>query len=429
MNEIAVPRRAGGPYALFLLFCANLLNVADRALLGIVVDPVKADLALSDTQMSIVSGTAFVLFNLLIGIFIARWVDRGNRKWILVLGIALWSGATALTAFAHGFMSLVFTRVLVGVGEATCMPVAYSMIADLFVAPRRPRAIAIFQSSVFIGVVLGSILAGVLAAAHGWRAMFMICGLSGFVLVLLMMATMREPARVADAPAQETVADAGLIQAMLHLLRLPGFVSLSIGVGVATMVGGALPAWAPAFLLRSHDVPLAAVGALIGPTVGVGGVLGTLAAGMLATRLSRRHGSELPSLWVPIVALPLSVPFYVAFTMVGSLAVTMAAATAMNFLLATALGPCMAVAIGLAPARMRAISSTLILLISGVIGGALAPLVVGWVSDRMAPAFGADSLRYGLAVLAPTPVIASLFLWRAYVQARRRIPVSAAVAG
>jgi Arabinose efflux permease len=105
-------------YTLFLLFVSNVFNYADRALLGIVVDPVKADLQLSDTAMSLVSGTAFVLFNLIVGIFIARWVDHGNRKKILLLGITLWSAATALTGLAEGFASLAFTRILVGVGEA-----------------------------------------------------------------------------------------------------------------------------------------------------------------------------------------------------------------------------------------------------------------------------------------------------------------------
>jgi aminocarboxymuconate-semialdehyde decarboxylase len=133
MTEIARSAK-GARYTLFLLFLANLFNVADRALLGIVVDPVKADLALSDTQMSIVSGFAFVVFNLVVGVFIAHWVDHGNRKRILTLGIALWSAATALTGLAQGFTSLTLARILVGVGEATAFPVAYSMIADLFAA-------------------------------------------------------------------------------------------------------------------------------------------------------------------------------------------------------------------------------------------------------------------------------------------------------
>src|SRR5687768_6817434 len=130
--SVAPVRGAG--YGLFLLFMANLLNMGDRALLGIVVDPVKADLLLSDTQMSIVSGMAFVLFNLLVGIFIASWADVGNRKWILILGVSLWSGATALTGLAQGFWSLGLTRILVGVGEATAFPVAISMISDLYAA-------------------------------------------------------------------------------------------------------------------------------------------------------------------------------------------------------------------------------------------------------------------------------------------------------
>src|SRR6187551_1580586 len=221
----AQPPRGWVPgYALFLLFMSNVLNYADRALLGIVVDPVKADLRLTDTQMSIVSGTAFVIFNLVVGIFIARWVDRGNRKFILLLGVAIWSAATALTALAEGFVSLTLTRVFVGVGEATAFPVAISMIADLFAPARRPRSVGIYQSSVFVGVVLGSILAGVLAAAYGWRTMFVVCGFSGFVLVLLILLTMREPARgVHDEGQSSDLADANLSAGLGRLFRIPGF--------------------------------------------------------------------------------------------------------------------------------------------------------------------------------------------------------------
>jgi len=232
----------GASYSLFLLFLANLLHIADRSLPGIVVDPVKADLLLSDTQMSLVSGTAFVVFNLVVGILIAGWVDRGNRKRILVAGVALWSGATALTGLAEGFYSLAATRALVGIGEATAFPVAISMIADLFVPERRARAVGLFQSSVFAGVVIGSIAAGVLAAAYGWRSMFVICGVIGFGLVVLMMLTMREPQRgrhdQADAFAQRPPK---LGAAVLQLLRVPGFLLLTFGTGVGSMLGAVLP--------------------------------------------------------------------------------------------------------------------------------------------------------------------------------------------
>jgi len=410
-------RVRGASYGLFLLFLANFLSMADRALLGIVIDPVKAELRLSDTEMSIVSGTAFVLFNLLVGIFIARWVDCGNRKRILILGVALWSGATALTGLAQGFWTLGLTRILVGVGEATAFPVAISMIADLFAAPRRPRAISIFQASTFVGLVVGSILAGVLAAAHGWRAMFLICGFSGFALVVLMLVSLREPERLRET-TDDAAQDGNLLHAIVHLVRLPGFNALSLGMAFAGMAVAVLPTWAPAFLLRSHGVPLAAVGALIGPAVGLGGISGTVASGLLASHLVRKRGADVYALLVPLIAIPLAAPFFLIFIFAPSLLLAMSSAAIMNFLLASAMGPCIAVAIGIAPVRMRAVSSTLMLLASGIIGGAIAPVIVGAVSDATASHFGNDALRYGLVTMAPTPLIAGLFLWFSYVRIR-----------
>ena len=405
-------------YYLFLLFLANLLNIADRVLLGIVVDPVKADLHLSDTEMSIVSGSAFVLFNLVVGLFIARWVDRGNRKNILILGVILWSGATALTGMAQGFYSLAATRIGVGVGEATAFPVAISMIADLFVSRRRPHAISIFQSSTYVGIVAGSLLAGVLAAAYGWRMMFLMCGAAGLVAVLLLIATLREPARHHEVPVQDAIPDAGMLGSVMQLMRIRGFTALSLGTAFSTMAVMVLPVWAPAFLLRSHNVQLAEVGALLGPAVGLSSIAGTVLSGMIAGRLVRRRGGDVHSLIVPMIAVPLAAPFFLIFTFAASLTVTMAGAAVMNFLLAMAFGPCITVAVAIAPPAIRAVSSTCVLLISGVVGSALAPLMVGAVSDHLQSSTGVNSLRYGLAVMAPTPLIAGLFLWLAYSRIR-----------
>jgi MFS family permease len=407
-----------------VLFAANLLNFADRALLGIVVDPVRADLGLSDTEMSIVSGSAFVLFNLAVGLFIARWVDRGNRRLILILGVALWSGATALTGVAHGFYSLVITRVLVGVGEATAFPVAISMLADLFPIEQRPRAISIFQSGTFVGLVLGSILAGVLAAAHGWRAMFVMCGSCGLVLVLLLLVTVAEPARRGGVIRRAARA-ANTLQSAAQLLQMTGFTALSLGAAFAGMAVSVLPVWAPAFLLRSHHVALAAVGALIGPAVGIGGITGTVVSGMLASTLVRKRGGEVHGLLVPMIAVPLAAPFFAVFIFAPSLTWAMTAAGVMNFLLAMTLGPCVAVAIAIAPPTMSAVSSTCMLIVSGIIGGALAPLIVGGVSDGLQSAMGANSLRLGLATMAPTPLIAGWLLWLAYTRICAAYPTAA----
>jgi hypothetical protein len=155
------------------------------------------------------------------------------------------------------------------VGEATAFPVAISMIADLFAPARRPRSIGIYQSSVFVGVVLGSILAGVLAAAYGWRVMFVICGLSGFVIVVLVLLTMREPVRgLHDTGQPAQLVETNLSTRLAHLFSIPGFGLMALGLGIGAIPGGVLPAWAPTFLLRSHGVALANVGALIGEPPG-----------------------------------------------------------------------------------------------------------------------------------------------------------------
>lgn len=424
MTEPAMPVRTsatiGAAYTLFLLFLANVLNIADRTLLGIVTDPVKAELGLNDTQMGIVSGIAFVLFNLIGGIFIARWVDRKNRKWILIAGIALWSAATAGSGMAQGFFSLGVSRILVGVGEATAFPVAISMLADLYDAPRRPRAISIFQSSIFVGVVFGAVVAGVLASAMGWRAMFLICGLAGFVLIALILVTMREPERgLQDGETKAPPSDVPMLASLAILARTRGFVALCFGAATASMATAALPTWAPAFLLRSHDVPLAAVGAIIGPAVGLGGVTGTIVAGILATRMIRSRGEDRAALLVPVFALPLAAPALLLFILSPSLPVAMTGAAAMNFLLASAMGPCIATAVAIVPMHVRALSSAVLLVAMGLLGAALSPLIVGVVSDWLQPQMGQDSLRYGLAAMAPTPILAMILLWIAYRQTHK----------
>ncbi|WP_404478049.1 spinster family MFS transporter [Novosphingobium sp. BL-52-GroH] len=406
--------RWGPAWGLAVLFLANVLNLADRTLLGIVTDPVKADLRLTDTQISIVAGFAFVAFNLIVGIFIAGWVDKGNRKAILLGSVILWSSATAGTGLAQDFWSLALARILVGVGEATAFPVALSMIADLFIVPRRPRAVAIFQTSNFVGVVLGSVAAGMLAAAHGWRWMFYLCGAAGAVVFLVILIGLREPAR-GQHDAVRTPAPGTLWESLKATGRVPGFAWLAMGYAMSGMAVAILPVWAPAFLLRSHGVALADVGKVIGPAVGIGGLAGTILSGMVATWVVRRTGRQASSLLVPLVALPLAAPLYALFLFAPSLGLTMTAVGLMNFLLASSLGPCVALSIGIVAPGMRGVASTLMLAMQGIIGAALAPFLVGVVSDVLAPAFGAESLRYAMMMMIVAPLLASgmLFLaWR-----------------
>lgn len=400
-------------WTLFLLFLANVLNVGDRMLLGVVTEPVRHDLALSDTQMSLANGFLFVAFNLVAGLFIARLADRGNRVRILAVGIAAWSIATAATGLAHDFTALAIARIGVGIGEATAFPAVMSLIPDLFRPQVRGRAMAVFQSSSFVGIVGGTVLAGVLAASLGWRSMFYLCGAGGVLLAAILLLSVREPERETPLdPANDGgLWLAGLTEGVRRVCSAPEFVPLAVGFGISAMMGAVLGAWGPAFLQRSHGVPLHMIGIVIGPAVGIGGLAGTLISGAIADRLVRRSGSAAAMLRLPLVALPLSAPFMAGFVFAPTLLLTMVSAALMNFLLSCAFVPCVNYAVTRADPGDRALASTVMLAASGLIGGALGPLVVGVLSDALTPQLGMQGLRFAMSAMLVTPLAASAFLW------------------
>ena len=408
-------------YTLALLFLANVINYADRALLGIVAEPIRRELLLTDTQLGILQGFAFSLFFLVAGIAIARWVDRGNRRLILMLGIALWSGATAATALAHDFYTLAITRVVIGVGEATVFPVAMSLLADLYPGAKLSRSTSIFQASSGVGILVGSILAGVLGAAFGWRPMFVAFGGAGIFLVALIALTMRPTPRTAmpSAPSAAGFAPAlsELLATMRAILAVPGMPWLAVGFGLSNMVLACLPVWGPAFLQRSHHVELANVGALVGPPAVFGAVLGNIFSGIVATRLIQRSGNRYAGLSVPVFALPLAVPAYAVFLFAPMLPVALGGVAVMNFMLASSLGPCVALAVSLVAPSQRALTSTVMLIAQTLLAFALGPLMIGQISDALRPVFGEDALRYALSTMLVAPIAASLLLWIA----RRKI--------
>ena len=428
MNAAVRPVSAGtASWTLFVLFLVNAFNVGDRTLLGVVTEPVKLELQLSDTQMSLANGFLFVLFNLVGGLVIARFVDRGNRKRILALGLAGWSIATAATGWAHDFFTLSLARIGVGIGEATVFPAAMSLIPDLFSRNSRGKAIGVFQSSTLIGIIGGTILAGVLAAWLGWRTMFEICGAAGVVLAVVLLLTVREPhrqERQGEASTAPWTRD--LVEGLRRILGRPGFVPLALSFGASGMMVAVLGAWGPAFLQRSHDVPLAQVGVVIGPAVGIGGIAGMLVSGALADRLAARHGDSLAMLRVPLIALPLSIPFLAGFVTMPTIGLTMVSAALMNFLVSCAYAPCVSYAVTNVAPGDRGLVSSVLLAAAGLIGSGLGPFIVGVASDFLTPIYGEDGLRYGIAAMIPTPAIALALLWIAVRQARRaNLPIAA----
>lgn len=401
--------KGSSAWALFVLFSANVFNVLDRALLSVVLQPIGVDLSLSDTELSLVVGPLFFIVYMTSGLVIARLVDTSNRVVILFVGITVWSLATAATALAEDFFSLALARVLVGIGEATALPVAMSLIPDLFALRSRGKAISLFQTSGFIGVSGGTIFAGAIASEYGWQKMFVVCGLAGLVVALALIITVREPVRLTGGGFKG--ANVGFLRdtsvRISRLWRTPGFAAMTLGFGAAAMLVSVLVAWAPALLQRSYGASLIDVGLIVGPATAVGGLTGTLMAGILTDRVVRYKGMDRTVLYMPIVALPLSTPFALGFlyqphVTIGAICLGMTC-----FASSFAVTPVMNFAVSRARSDERGLTSMMLLISAGLIGGSLGPTIVGYTSDILAPMWGLESLRYALLCLCGVPIIAS----------------------
>jgi predicted MFS family arabinose efflux permease len=260
-------------YALVLLAVVNVVNYMDRSIVGVLIQPMKADLALSDTQVGLLTGFAFALFYAIAGIYLAHLADLHNRVRLMAWSIAIWSGMTALSGAAQNFVQLLLARVGVGIGEASVIPIANAMIADSHRPERRAFALAVFTAGSMAGVMAGSLLGGVVAEHWGWRWAFVAAALPGLPLALLVRYTLRDPGR-GQADAVPAGAPPPLGAAMALILKDRAVVLLVCGFAFIVFMLFGVITWFPALLVRLHGMALSEVGAWFGLAIGLGTVAG-----------------------------------------------------------------------------------------------------------------------------------------------------------
>jgi len=413
-------------YLLTVLLVILAFNYADRMVLGLLLQDIKVDFDLSDTQLGFLSGIAFAFFYSVMGIPIARWADRGNRVTIITITTALWSAAVALCGVAGNFVQLLLIRICVAVGEAGCIPTAHSLIADYFTRTERPRAVAIYMIGGPLSFVIGYFLAGWLNELYGWRVTFMLLGLPGLVLATLVWFTLREPRdakptlEAASRPAvaalsqPETAvlssAQPSLKDVCVTLWANTTFRHLLFCFSVASFFSYGIGQWQPAFFIRSHGLGTGELGTWFATIWGVGGLLGIYWGGELASR----HAAHNERLQLKAMAVAhcgfgvISACIYLAPNQYLALGLMGLAAVGGNLVI----GPLFATIQTLVPGRMRAMSIALIYLFSHLIGMGLGPLAVGALSDAFRPWAVEESLRYALLALCPGYLWAGWHLWQ-----------------
>ncbi len=425
MKTNALHSVAYGRYAIFILFLVSVMNFVDRQIMTILAQPIKADLGLSDSQLGVLTGFAFGLVYCSLGIPVARLADRTNRVWVVGASLAIWSAFTVLCGRAMSYPALVLARMGVGVGEAGCMPPGMALVTDYAEKGKRASALAFFAMGTPIGTLLGLALGGIVADIYGWRTAFLIAGLPGLLLAILVFATLRDPKGAFQAK-EKPASQPRLKDVFSHLRGKRAFWLLAFAAAAKAFVAFGQQPFIAAFFLRVHGDEVAHWGQQIGlkPIGTVGLALGLLAgvfgaaSNWIGGRLADRYGAQDIGFYaiLPAVAALAAIPFFCIAMLVPS------AVTAYLFLIPGSLlgglwfGPVLAAVQGLSPREMRSTTTSLFLFILNMVGMGLGAVAVGCLSDMFNHGFhlgDAEGLRWALVVSSLFAVSAAVLFWMA----------------
>jgi predicted MFS family arabinose efflux permease len=396
-------------YVLVLLLLAYITNYADRMILSVLMPAIKAEFGVSDMALGFLAGTAFAIFYATLGVPIAIWADRSNRKVIISISIAIWSVMTAVCGLAQGFWQFAAARVGVGVGEAGGSPPAHSIISDLFSTKARATALSIYALGVPFGLFVGLYGGAQVAAEYGWRYAFFVLGLPGLAIAALVFLTIREPKR----GAADGLAPAGdappLLETVRHMLRQRSLVHVFIGATITTLVGYAGVQWWPTFMVRSHGLSMTDLSLFLALVFGVAGGLGTFLGGYLADLFSKRDIRWMPR--IVVAATIIGLPFGLALYLVPDSTTVFALIGIPALMGSVYLPPTYAMTQSLVEVKMRTVASALLLFVINLIGMGLGPLIAGALSDYFTPTYGKDALAYALLSMSFLNIWAAAHYW------------------
>ncbi|MEM7098715.1 MAG: MFS transporter [Pseudomonadota bacterium] len=391
-------------YALGLLTVVYTFNFIDRQLLAILQESIKADLLLSDTQLGLLTGFAFAVIYVTAGIPLARWADQSNRRNIVALAIGTWSFMTVISGAVQNYFQLLLARIGVGIGEAGGSPPAHSIISDIFPPQRRASALSIYSMGVNIGVLFGFLFGGWLNELFSWRVAFVVVGVPGILIALLVRFSLREPTRGLVEARSASEKAPPLKEVMGLLWNRSSFPFMAMGAATNAFAVYSMNNWTASFMIRSFDMTSGEVGTWLALILGLGGAIGLLLGGLLAERLAPRDTRWY--MWVPAIAAFVSVPFAILTFTAATPALALWFFVIPGFLATVYLGNTLAMVHGLVGLRMRALASAILFFVLNIIGLGLGPTTVGLISDAIAPEYGPDSVRY--ALLAVVPIASAL---------------------
>jgi len=417
------------------LFLAYILSFIDRMIIGLLVEPLKADLGLSDTQISLLQGMAFAVFYTVAGIPLGRLIDRANRVRIVTIGIAAWSFFTMLCGFAGQYWQLFAARMGVGVGEATLSPAAYSMISDTFPPRRLGLAMGVYGLGSAIGAglafMIGAAVVSLVAAAgevvlpivgevRAWQAAFLLVGAPGIVFALVFL-FIPEPARRGDAGlARVAVPFAEVIAHSRREARTLG--GIFFGVGFVNLAVFAAVSWLPVLYMRVHGLGIGEAGYTAGAAMVIGGLVGMVGGGWACDRLG---GRPLDRMRFATVTAFIGIGAAFAFPLMSGVTGT-TLVFLLFFIACTApTGAAIAALQQVVPGRMRATLSAAYIFVVNFVGMAFGPTLTALIGDNFFPE--RDGIRYAVAIVAGFGFVAATLLFAATAHGLRHATAAGGV--
>ncbi|MBM4203976.1 MAG: MFS transporter [Gammaproteobacteria bacterium] len=397
-------------YALIVLFIVYVFNFIDRSIVNILAESIKKDLGLYDWQIGLLgAGLPFAIFYTVLGIPIARMADRRNRRNILAICLALWSGATALCGLAGNFWQLLAARIGVAVGEAGGSPPSHSMISDYFAQDRRATALGIYALGIPVGTMLGFLFGGWLTENFSWREAFIIVGLPGIAMAVFVRFGLREPVRSHSQLAVEAKKEEPpIMEVFAALWSRRSFRYMALGGALHALVGYGVGPFVPMMFQRVHEMSPSDIG-LVLFYLGFAGILGTTSGGYFADKLGKNDVRWY--VWLPGIATLVSVPFSTTMYLLPDPILAFWIGAIPGFLGAYYLGPTFALAQGMVGPRMRALTASILLFILNLISMGLGPLIVGATSDWLNANtdLGVRSIQWALVSVLIFNVLSTVF--------------------
>ena len=382
-------------YVVAVLWVVMLLRFVDLQIVAVLLESIRREFEVSDTLLGLMTGSAFAIFYGTLGVPIAWLADRYNRRNIIVAAVGLWSAMTALCGLAGSFTSLFIARMGVGVGEAGGQPPAYSLVSDYVPPEKRSSVFAILNSAVPFGVFCGFIIGGWVNLHYGWRAAFMVVGLPGVLIALLIWLTVREPPR-GLSDNRTNVAPVPLGESLGYLWRTRSYRHLVLATTIFTLGAIGSGIWIPSFFVRVHGMANAEVAVWLAFIYGGGGVLGAMLGGYLADRLVARNNDKRWYAWLSAIAAAAILPFSFFVYLWPDPVTALLVHIGTTILMHSWMGPAYGTVQSVAGLPRRAMAAAVNGFAVNLLALGLGPLIVGAASDYFNARFGENSLRYSI---------------------------------